>query len=110
MWSRQELQQKQTEDPVLGMLMGWMDKSNMRPPDTAVAGSEQALRSLWAQWNRLELCEGVLYRWWEEAETGTTTKQLVVPRALIPDVLHALHNALQKQECCFDNGLVNRDL
>ena len=94
MWSREELQQKQTEDPALRILIGWLENSQVRPPDAAVAGSEQIVRSLWAQWNRLELCEGVLYRRWEEVESSTTTKQLVVPRTLVPDVLNALHNGV----------------
>ena len=50
------------------------------------AGSEAA-KTLWAQYKRLKVVEGVLYRSWEN-DIGTECKwQLVVPRTKIKYVL-----------------------
>jgi len=57
-----------------------------------VAGTGRAVRSLRAQWNRLEMVNSLLYRHWEEANTGDIRRQLIVPQALVPDVISALHN------------------
>ena len=91
-WSNQDLQEKQRTDPVLGIVIAWMEKEQQRPPDAMVAGMGRAVRSLWAQWNRLELVNNLLYRQWEETDTGMSKEQLVVPRALVPEVIQALHN------------------
>ena len=60
-WPNQDLQEKQRTDPVLGIIIAWMEKEQQRPPDAMVAGMGRAVRSLWAQWNRLELVNNLLY-------------------------------------------------
>ena len=49
--------------------------------------------SLWAQWDRLILEEGLLHRNWESQDGKRSTLQLVIPQTLTHDVLRALHNA-----------------
>ena len=91
MWSSSQLLQKQRADPVIGVILSWKEQGSERPPETAVATGGRALRSLWVQWDRLELMDGLLYRWWEES-TGTRKRQLLIPRVLVPEVLQALHD------------------
>ena len=91
-WTNKELHEKQKADPVLSIIFSWMEKGQDRPPETAVAGTGRAVRSLWAQWNRLEMVNSLLYRQWEEANTGDIRRQLIVPQALVPEVISALHN------------------
>ena len=57
-----------------------------------VAEKSPAVRSLWAQWSRLEVINGLLYQWWEEASTGTLSQQLIVPQCLRSQMLEALHD------------------
>ena len=90
--SNQELQEKQNTDPVLGIILVLMSKGPDRPPEGAVAGTGQAVHSLWAQWNRLEIINNLLYRRWEETDNEVIKRQLVVPRALVPEVIRAAHN------------------
>ena len=65
------------------------------PSEAVVAGSRQVLRSIQAQWKRLELDQGLLYRCWDDIHTGTITRQLLVPRPLVPEFLHAQHNGME---------------
>ena len=41
---------------------------------------------------RLEVINGLLYRWWEEASTGTRNQQLIVLQSLHSQVLIALND------------------
>ena len=74
--------------------MQWKEESADRPPEAVVAGHGKTVRSLWSQWDRLELADGLLYRRWEEGTSCLVTRQLVVPQALVPEVLAALHDGV----------------
>ena len=78
-WSPGELKQKQEADPSIGVILSWKNKCDECPAVTKLAGSSQEIRSLWAQWNRLELFQGVLCRHWEDLHTGVITRQLIIP-------------------------------
>ena len=91
-WSPGELRRKYEADPSIGVILPWKNKCDECSAVTKLAGSSQDIRSLWAQWNRLELFQGVLYRRWEDLYTGVITRQLIIPRALVQEVLQALHN------------------
>ena len=93
-WSTQDTQLRQQQDPVIGVILGWLQESNTRPSDGDVESMGHSVRSLWAQWDRLKLVNGLLYRQWEEANSGTITFQLVLPQSLIPTVLEALHSGV----------------
>jgi len=90
--SSKELQDAQANNPTLSAILGWMKQGQQRPSTVTVADSSPAVRTLWAQWSRLELIDGLLYRWWEESNSGTRSKQLIVPHSLVPQVLRALHD------------------
>ena len=92
-WSPEELKQAQSTDPTLGVILAWMKQEKQRPSRTMVAGKSSAVHSLWAQWSRLEVINGLLYRWWEEVSTGVQSQQLIVPQSLRSQVLKALHDA-----------------
>ena len=75
------------------MLSQGVLESSRRSSEAAVAGSGQTVLSLWAQWKRFELNQGLLYRHWDNVHiTGIITRQLFVPRSLVLEVLNALHS------------------
>ena len=92
LWTTAELKRKQRADPVLNTVLTWMELTGNRPPSASVAGCSPAVRSLWSQWNRLVIMDGVLHRWWEDSVTDTRIKQLIVPKSLVPLVLKHLHD------------------
>ncbi|KAK3731181.1 hypothetical protein QZH41_019238 [Actinostola sp. cb2023] len=51
------------------------------------------VKTYWAQWNRLALIDGVLYRRWESDDGQQVRRQLVVPKAMRNDVVTKLHGA-----------------
>ena len=93
MASAAELQSKQEADPNLRQILLWKRNQAAQPAQREVQGTSKATKSLWAQWNRLLLENGVLYRQWQTEDGRGTRLQLVLPRSLIPDILSALHDA-----------------
>ena len=86
-----EIEQKQIEDDCISKIIQWK-KEEKRPSYHDVCGSSPILISLWAQWTRLTLKNGILYRSWIN-EDESVTWQLVVPKNLIPQVLKQLHDS-----------------
>ena len=91
-WSMLELRNAQMGDTVLKTVIEWLEQYQERPNMREMEGAIMELRSLWAQWDRLELVQGVLYRRWENNSGNSTQRHLIIPRSLVPTVLQALHD------------------
>ncbi|CAI5640726.1 unnamed protein product [Oreochromis niloticus] len=102
-----ELQQHQVSDPALGMVRDWME-AGTRPDWSAVSSQGPETKSLYSQWNNLELHGGVIYRRWRAPDGGGDILQLLVPRALRPGVLRWVHGAAGTGH--FGNGKTVRRL
>lgn len=102
-----ELQQHQVSDPALGMVRDWME-AGTRPDWSAVSSQGPETKSLYSQWNNLELHGGVIYRRWRAPDGGGDILQLLVPRALRPEVLRWVHGAAGTGH--FGNGKTVRRL
>ena len=50
------------------------------------------MKTLWRQWDRLQVVSGMLYREWVKDDVNDTMLQLVVPHTLRKDVLHFYHD------------------
>ena len=79
----------QDKDPQIGPILRMMRNGNREAmPDT----TDPVIRSLWSQWSRLTVENGVLHRKWETEDGMTSHLQIVVPKVLVKDVLKALHS------------------
>ena len=50
------------------------------------------MKTLWSQWDRLELCDGILYRKWESDVNRDFKLQLIIPRDKRKEVLRYCHD------------------
>ena len=92
-WSNQELREAQEQDKDVQQILYWREKSDIRPSWETVAPFGEIVKSYWAQWDSLCVCEGVLYRLWETSAGNYVTKQLILPKSLRVTILHQLHNS-----------------
>ena len=88
-WSLKEIAALQDAETNITLAKSWVDKGE-RPIRNYVEGSSRELWSIWSQFDRLKVVNGILYRVWYEDETERL--QLWVPRSLIPAVLKSLHD------------------
>ena len=92
-WTMAELKSRQAADPDLKQILTLKQNQTNQPALQEVRGTSKATKSLWAQWNRLQIADGVLYRRWETEDGHGACLHLVLPISKVPEVLAALHNA-----------------
>ena len=92
-WSNQKLREEQLADKELRPLIEWKEEGRERPKWPDVSPENPGVKLYWAQWDRLHLKDGVLYRRWESHCGKEVTWQLVVPATLRADILQQLHNS-----------------
>ncbi|KAL7838997.1 hypothetical protein SRHO_G00256550 [Serrasalmus rhombeus] len=85
-----DLPTKQRNDPDIAMVFGWLERG-WRPPLWKLRTSSPFLRKLWSQFPRLRMCNGLLCRHVRCSSPNGHLSQVVVPRILVPEVLHFLH-------------------
>lgn len=88
--SWEELQQLQTDDPVVG-LMAKAAKSNSRPSKAQLGEMTPELKRLASQWDRLKIRHGVLFRCICDPRDGEEVHQLVLPGSLRKHVFSMEH-------------------
>jgi hypothetical protein len=90
-WSPEELHLKQVEDPHIGSLLADLEEGKDRPEWQVVSSKSAAFKTLWRQWDRLKVINGLLFRKWIEEE-GQVKWQLLVPTSLQQEVLKLCHD------------------
>ncbi|CAG2257611.1 unnamed protein product [Mytilus edulis] len=83
--TRSELKEQQNEMKVNEALLG-------KPPWESISSGTSALKTLWGQWDRLEMHGGVLYRRFETNIGQTARKQMIVPKSRTQELLHYFHD------------------
>ena len=85
------LVQAQNECPDIAVVKQWM-KDGKKPDSRDIASCSFYLKSLWNQWQRLDVVEGLLVRRWDVLGTSVTYWQAVVPLGLRREVLKYCHD------------------
>ena len=72
-WTVSDLQSRQAADPDLKQMLLWKQNQTNQPPLHEVQGTSKAAKSLWAQWNRLQMENSVLRRrsWYPVAASAS---------------------------------------
>ena len=84
--------QEQLEDPKIQAVYVAKRDNRPRPEWNQVSRGSSALKTLWRQWDRLEMHAGMLYRKWIDNELHNTVLQLVVPESKKLQVLRLSHD------------------
>ncbi|PIK39793.1 Retrovirus-related Pol polyprotein from transposon [Apostichopus japonicus] len=64
-WTNQELKAEQLKDVELRKMLTWKENKVDRPSWEEVSAEGKELKAYWAQWDRLEVRQGLLCRRWE---------------------------------------------
>ena len=73
-------------------MIRWKDDVRERPAWESISAESNAVKTYWAQWDRLALRDGVLYRRWESEAGEEIRWQLLVPRCMRQELLSQLHD------------------
>lgn len=91
-WDPTEMGQEQLKDPNIGIIYTAKLDGNPRPEWNCVSSGSAHLKTLWRQWDRLEMHASMLYRKWSNSDDVDSTLQLIVPDSRILQVLKLSHD------------------
>lgn len=92
LWDRESMSIAQMEDPDISLIyMAKMDGME-RPHWNDIGGESEALKALWAEWQRLELHNNNLYRRWESNDGSECHLQVVMPKCFQTMLLEQFHD------------------
>ena len=94
-YTPEELCEMQKEDSNIGFILNKFLKNEPKPSWDEVAPLNLAIKSLWSNWERLELSNNVLYRKFQKEKQVDPILQLILPQRLKNTVLAALHDGPQ---------------
>ena len=83
-----------TGDQNVKPVLEWMERRGHRPPWEEIVPHKfnDNMRVYCAQWQSLQLFNGVLYSLWKTPSGDATVKQLILPKSLRSEVLQQLHD------------------
>ena len=94
LWTTEEMQASQQNDQDIGpILNAKLTSPDKRPEWSTISHHSAALKSYWAEWDRLIVINGQLYRRWESNNGCYHHNQLVLPYVYRHQVLQQLHDA-----------------
>ena len=85
------MREAQRSDGCLKAILELLDAEPEKPPWSAVEGADSEIQQLYAQWEALQLHDGVLYRNFINTDGRVRWKQLLVPRSLRAALLQHLY-------------------
>ena len=91
-WDVEAMRLSQLADPMIGPFLAWMEEGQSRPSWQEISHLSDYFKSLWAQWERLELRNGLLFRRSFPDRTGKCRLQLLVPQTKQREVFEHLHD------------------
>ena len=90
-WEVDNMRLSQLNDPVIGPLLTRKEDGPDQPPWKDISHLSDSFKSLWAQWERLKMHGGLLFRRSYPDRTGRTRLQLLVPEDKWHEVFQHLH-------------------
>ena len=91
-WSPTEIRQSQLQDQNISPLMTALETGNDRPRWDIVSPGMSFLKTLWRQWDRLFLIDGMLHLTMVDTDLNKDKYLLVVPNSRRTMVLHYFHD------------------
>ena len=85
------LREAQLSDEDMKWILEAKENNEPRPAWTSVAAEPSAVKTYWAQWEQIEIHEGVVYRRWESDDGKLVRKQVLLPSVLRKQVVDEIH-------------------
>jgi len=93
-WSPEGLKMEQQKDLDLSFIIKLKENDDAKPPWEAVALDSHDVKTLWAQWPRLAVKDGLLKRRFEEANGLSSYWQVIIPTSLRNEFLSFAHGGM----------------
>ena len=78
-WTVEDVREAQRRDPEIGFIMGLMEKDSRKPDWGVVESKSSVVKSIWHEWERLVMVEGLLFRRWTGLSGEPDRRQVLFP-------------------------------
>ena len=89
-WDHSDIRQSQSEDADIGPILLLLEENKSKPDWSTISGKSTAFKTLWRNWDRLQVHTSMLYRRWSHEDTDIL--QLVVPKLKRTEVIEMHHS------------------
>ena len=93
-WSPEGLKEEQQKDPDISFIIKLKENDDAKPPWEAVALASRDVKTLWAQWPRLAIEDGLLKRRFEAANGLSSHWQVIIPASLRDEFVSFAHGGM----------------
>ena len=90
--NQKKILEEQKKDRDLSIVIEWKNAMNKRPDWKDVRIKSQMVKTLWQQWDKLMLQDGVLMRFQDVEWRKEPLKQWIIPLNMRKEVLREIHN------------------
>ena len=91
-WNHSDIRLSQMEDADIGPILVLVEETKLRPEWSAISSKSSFFKTLWRNWDRLEVHSTILYRRWSQEDTVSEILQLVVPKSRRAEVMEMHHS------------------
>ena len=81
-----DIKRGQRDDPALNPVILWVKKGE-RPSRKEIADADPVTCSLWSQFTRLKIIDGLLYREFESEDGKCKVVQLIIPKVMTEEIM-----------------------
>jgi hypothetical protein len=109
-WTWEDLRVAQQNDIDLACIIDWIKQSTEQPPWKTNALKSHNIKTLWYQWPRLQIREGILKRRFEDIKTNELIWQIILPYVFREEFLRIAHSGMSGSYkfriCCTTKSLL----
>ena len=80
------------EDADIGPILVLVEEKKLRPELSAISSKSSFFKTLWRNWDRLEVHSTILYRRRSQEDTVSEILQLIVPKSRRAEVMEMHHS------------------
>ena len=91
-WNHSDIRLSQMEDADIGPILVLVEEKKLRPEWSAISSKSSFFKTLWRNWDRLEVHSTILYRRWSQEDTVSEILQLIVPKSRRAEVMEMHHS------------------
>ena len=91
-WSVEDIGKAQRSDREIGFIINLLERSTDKPDWSMVEGQSSKVKSIWHEWDRLALVDGLLFRRWTGLNGEPNRRQVFLPEEYRSDFIKKAHS------------------
>ena len=91
-FTKSDLSKMQAEDPNIAFIAKRLKAGDSKPKWEEISAENAAIKKLWGDWDRLCICDNVVYRLFESETQAGGVWQLILPKPLVVHVMKLVHD------------------